>query len=124
MQTIQQRRAKHALEQVRDIHQQHADKASKIKARAAELPFMIHTHGLGQATSFFKSKKDNDGYDIVYNALTKWLTDEGQVLAKHAQKGELLAAITQCDLHTYRVAQAEAMQYMEWFKKFAQAYLG
>ena len=67
MQTIQQRRAKHALEQVRDIHQQHADKASKIKARAAELPFMIHTNGLGQATSFFKSKKDNhlDNFSIV-----------------------------------------------------------
>lgn len=118
MQSRQQLRAKHALHAVQQLQQAGMD--SKIKARASELPFMIHTCGLGQALAFFKSKGGKDGYDKVHAMLDGWLREKDNVFAG---KGSAMEAVTQCDLHTYRMAQTEATQYMEWVKRFANAYL-
>lgn len=118
MQTLQQQRAAHALKGVQDLIA--LKEGDKLKARASELPFMIHANGLGQAAAFFCSKKDKDGYDKIYHMLQNWMTRAGGPLA--SQDG-MMTAITRADLHTYRVAQAEAMQYMDWVKKFASAYL-
>lgn len=118
MQTLQQQRAAHALKGVQDLIA--LNDGDKLKARASELPFMIQANGLGQAAAFFCSKKDKDGYDKIYRLLQSWMTRTGGPLA--SQDG-MMAAITRADLHTYRVAQAEAMQYMDWVKKFASAYL-
>ena len=126
MQTLQQQRAKHALEAVQKLQKELESmtrndiNGDKLKARASELPFMIHTNGLGQAAAFFKSKKDKDGYDHLYRILSSWLTSEGRPFAGHQ---DLMQAITSADMHLYRVAQAEAMHYMDWVKKFAKAYL-
>jgi CRISPR-associated protein Cmr5 len=118
MQTLQQQRAKAALESITGLLR-HPD-ADKLLSRAAELPFMIHANGLGQAAAFFKSKKDKDGYDAIYTVLSNWLTQPGRPFAGQT---DLMLAITRSEQHTYRVAQAEAMQYMDWVKKFAKAYL-
>lgn len=118
MQTLQQERAAHALKGVQDLIP--LKEGDKLKARASELPFMIHANGLGQAAAFFCSKKKKDGYDRIYHLLQGWMTRPGGVLES---KDGMMAAITRADLHTYRVAQAEAMQYMDWVKKFASAYL-
>ena len=126
MQTLQQQRAKHALEAVQKLQKELESmtrndiNGDKLKARASELPFMIHTNGLGQAAAFFKSKKDKDGYDHLYRILSSWLTSEGRPFAGQP---DLMKAITSADMHLYRVAQAEAMHYMDWVKKFAKAYL-
>ncbi len=118
MQTLQQQRAKHALQKVKDLIP--LNEGDKLKARANELPFMIHTNGLGQALAFFKSKKDKDGYDKLFLILQSWLTEKGRPFAG---KTDLMAAVTETDFQTYRIAQAEAIQYMDWVKKFASAYL-
>ena len=118
MQTLQQQRAKAALESITALIK-HPD-ADKLLSRAAELPFMIHANGLGQAAAFFKSKKDKDGYGVMYKVLSNWLTQPDRPFAG---QGDLMQAITHSELHTYRVAQAESMQYMDWVKKFAKAYL-
>lgn len=118
-QTLQQQRAAHALDKVQALVA--LKDGDKLKARASELPFMIHTNGLGQAAAFFKSKKDKkDGYEELYRILSSWLTSEGRPFADHQ---DLMQAITSADMHLYRVAQAEAMHYMDWVKKFAKAYL-
>ena len=116
MQTLQQKRAKFALEKVLG-YENFPDK-DKLKSRASELPFMIHANGLGQAAAFFKSKK-GDGYPELYAILQAWLTQEGCPFSKHK---DLMLAITQADMSTYCYAQAEAMQFMDWVKKLAKAY--
>ena len=68
----------------------------------------------------YSVKKDKDGYDHLYRILSSWLTSEGRPFAG---QGDLMQAITSADMHLYRVAQAEAMHYMDWVKKFAKAYL-
>ena len=118
MQTMQQMRAKHALQQV--DHLKKLNGADKFKSRASELPFMIHANGLGQALAFFKSKGDKDGYGELYAIINSWLRTPGRPFAGSA---DCLVALTQCDQQTYMVAQSEAMQYMDWVKKFAGAYL-
>lgn len=118
MQTLQQQRAKHALKIVKDWIP--LNEGSKLKARCSELPFMIHANGLGQAAAFFKSKGKKDGYDHVFFALQSWL---GQKDRPMADQKDLMQAIVNADLHVYRLAQAEAIQYMDWIKKFASAYL-
>jgi CRISPR-associated protein Cmr5 len=118
MQTLQQQRAQHALEKVK--HWIPLNDGDKLKARASELPFMIHTNGLGPALAFFKSKKEKDGYDMLYLILHSWLTQKNRPFAN---KQDLMAAITEADFNTYRLAQAEAIVYMDWVKKFAKAYL-
>lgn len=119
-QTLQQLRAKHALVQVQQLVP--LNDSEKLKARASELPFMIHANGLGPALAFFKSKKNEHGYGHLFRILESWLTEDvpGRPFAG---KRDLMQAITQTDFHTYRMAQAEAIQYMDWVKKFASAYL-
>lgn len=120
MQTLQQLRAKHALQKVKDLIP--LNEGDKLKARASELPFMIHANGLGQALAFFKSKKEEHCYGHLYDILKSWLT-ENKKGRPFAGKEDLMAAVTQADFQTYRIAQAEAIQYMDWVKKFASAYL-
>lgn len=119
MQTLQQLRAKHALAKVKELAMLSGE-GDKLKSRAAELPFMIHANGLGQAAAFFRSKKEKDGYDKLYIVINSWLTQPGR---PYAGKSDLMQAIVESDMATYRVAQAEAMHYMDWVKKFAKAYL-
>jgi CRISPR-associated protein Cmr5 len=118
MQTLQQERAKHALGKVQSWVA--LNDGAKLKARTSELPFMVHANGLGQAAAFFKSKKNKDGYDVVLLALQSWLAEPNRPFAG---KTDLMQAIVDTDLSTYRLAQAEAMAYMDWVKKFASAYL-
>jgi len=80
---------------------------------------MIHANVLGQAAAFFRSK-EKEGYPELYRILQGWLCQSGRPFAGQT---DLMQAIVGSDLHTYRVAQAEAMQYMDWVKKFAKAYL-
>jgi len=117
VQTIQQQRAAYALKVVTEA----AKKASlhkEYKSYASGLPAMIHMNGLGQAAAFYKSKKGTHG--IIYDVLSKWLCSEGQ---PYYGSADLLAGITEKDMHAYRLAQAEAQALMDWVKKFAQAYM-
>jgi len=153
VQAIQQKRAAFALQQVQRYKDQFAYEAEqgrdtqasapdeeqvpaptanaqersgkKFKARASELPFMIHSNGLGQALAFFKSKaaknKDRDRYGCLYAILSGWLTQTEQPFAGF---DDALFALTQCDQEVYLAAQSEAILLMEWVKPFASAFMG
>lgn len=132
MQTIQQQRAKFALDAVKEVAEQLTEKSKKeYQSYASALPFMIHANGLGQAAAFYRSKgkEPNDPHRLLYNLLSNWLTGENvnnlagfqkvnQPFHKHH---DLLIGITESDMHTYLAAQAEAMAFLEWVKRFADA---
>ncbi len=116
-QTMQQQRAKYALERVieaakdKEIH-------SEYKSYASNLPAMIHMNGLGQAAAFFRAKKGT--HLELYKVLSEWLCKDQQ---PYQGCKDLLEGITTKDLHHYRLAQAEAQMLMDWVKKFAKAYM-
>ncbi len=118
MQTIQQKRAKHALKAVRTATGDgHLDK-DEYKSHAAALPAMIHINGLGQAAAFYRSKGGAHGK--LYKLLSDWLTGNGQPYAAYE---DLMAGIVDSDMHSYRLAQAEAQALMDWVVKFTRAYM-
>lgn len=131
MQTLQQTRARHALKRIEDIKNKlNATDRKEFRAHVRNLPAMIHTNGLGQALAFYYSKPDKLSYKTLCNLLGAWLLSEGQPYAgcqtapqNLDEAGRLLKAITEGDMYVYLQAQAEALTYLEWAKKFAEALL-
>lgn len=119
--SMQQERAKFALEMVkRDAEKLEKDGRDKYKSYASALPFMIHANGLGQAAAFFRSKGKKDVHFLLYQLLSDWLIKEGQPFEGHA---DLLDGITNESMSVYMAAQAEALVFMDWVKKFAKAFM-
>jgi CRISPR-associated protein Cmr5 len=128
MQTMQQRRAADALKRVEEVKGKPFD--DRFKAYVQAMPAMIHMNGLGQTAAFYRSKsggKDSGAkaYDAVYQILSDWLTGKGQVYqtSGNVPCQDLLEGITQETAHKYRLAEAEALAYLEWLKKFAEAFI-
>jgi CRISPR-associated protein Cmr5 len=123
MQTLQQRRARFALEKVKfALAEAKADpkragfSQKEFKSQAESFPAMIRMNGLGQAAAFHFSKGGAHGR--LYKLLADWLKEPGQPY----QGKDLLEGITQQDMHAYRFAQAEALLLLDWVKKFANAF--
>lgn len=122
-QTIQQRRAKFALDRVKALPQvlKVEKEQTEFISYASGLPAMIHMNGLGQAMAFCKVKgKDRESYQQLYQLVSDWLCKTGQ---PYAGKAEVLDGITQSSMPIYQLAQAEALVLMSWVKKFAKAFL-
>ena len=122
MQTMDQQRAKFALQGVTNAKAQlKPEECKEYHSHVSALPFMIHANGLGQAAAFYKSKavKKLD-YQLIYELLSDWLIKENQPF--HGKTG-LLDGITNCEMQAYLAAQAEAMAFINWVKRFAEAYM-
>lgn len=121
---MQQKRAKYALQQIKDVIENVNQKEFKeFKAYASTFPAMIHMNGLGQAAAFFKSKGET--HEVVYSILSTWLCGKVDYAKNQPYSGcdNLLEGITSRDMHQYRLAQAEAQALMDWVKKFASAFM-
>ncbi len=121
-QTIQQLRAKFALDQVNDLKSQlKADEQKEFISYASSLPAMIHMNGLGQAMAFCKVKgQERLSYQSLYQLVSTWLCKPAQV---YGGCSDVLTGITGKDMQHYQLAQAEALLLMSWVKKFAKAFL-
>lgn len=118
-QTQQQARAAFALKKVQSALKDLNGKPRKeFKAHASAFPAMIQMNGLGQAAAFYLSKSDR--HEVLYNILSGWLTRDGQ---PYLGKADLLDGVTSEGLPKYLVAQAEALAFLDWVKKFANAYV-
>lgn len=125
LQTMEQKRARYALQCVESFTQLDKNWQEGIVRCANQLPALIHMNGLGQAMAFFKSKGPKEkGYLDLYAMVGKWLCTEadGKVFA-NSGNGDLLTAITHGSMHEYMRAQGEAQALLEWVKKIAKALL-
>lgn len=138
MQTMQQQRARYALERVNEAARD-TEIHSEYKSYASNLPAMIHTNGLGQAVAFFRSKgafhknecdrtSKERAYYLLYMTLSDWLCSKGQTLNPMPKQPfsnyvDVLDAITRSNMRDYRLAQAEAQMLMDWVKKFTKAFM-
>ena len=122
IQSIEQQRAKYALEQVQAFVENNAtpdaDK-KEWKSRANEMPAMIQKNGLGQTAAFYLAK--GGVHQKMYTLLSDWLCTKQQ-LYPDTDNADLITGITKGDIHTYRMAQAEAQALLLWVKKFSRAY--
>ncbi|HHW39900.1 MAG TPA: type III-B CRISPR module-associated protein Cmr5 [Syntrophomonadaceae bacterium] len=126
MQTLEQKRAQHALNKVKQIERDYVEEKQEMFVSYVEnLPSMILTNGFGQAVAMLLAQARGDRSDahyLLYSCLEEWLCrDEPQ--APYRAENDLMAAIVNCDRGTYLRAQAEALAWLEWMKKFAVAFL-
>lgn len=120
--TRDQRRAQHALQKVRSVP---GELQSDYQSYAKRLPANIVINGLGQACAMLlaqakRKPAEKDAHRLLYNHLQEWLCVKQAVYPKQA---DLVEAVIESSQREYIRAQAEALAYLEWLKKFVQAYL-
>lgn len=117
--TLDQRRAKHALTQVKAFPQD-------VTSVTDSMPAMVMGSGLGPALAFLKAKgkgedKDKDKHMAVYSAIQDWLF-QCQVIPWESQnKQDLIERLASENSFVYRAATREALAYLGWLKRLAKA---
>ncbi|SEN68942.1 type III-B CRISPR module-associated protein Cmr5 [Lihuaxuella thermophila] len=128
--TLDQKRAMHSLERVKEIEKKHKNQgngqfADDYAGYVVRLPADILSNGLGQALAQLlaaaKDKKE-DPHRLVYQDLQSWLCRDDEK-APYPGAADLLEAIVSNDRRRYQWALAEALAWLEWHKKLSVAYL-
>lgn len=131
---VDRERARHALQTIESL----PDDVGKYSSYVKALPASILQNGLGQAmaTLLAASKgkpamegdRVNEAHRLLYEQIQTWLCHEAPIPPYNttndtqAPGTELMDAITQGDEAAYIRAQAEALAYLSWLKKFATAF--
>jgi|GEM_PF-259477 len=135
--SLAQRRAEHALWCVQQVQEKSKGLQARYKSYARALPATILMSGLGQALAMEKAGATKGGdqgeaHRLLYQHLHSWLCNrplsgedapKGWPHTPYAEQDDVLAAIVGNDEQAYLRAQAEALAYLEWLKKFAEALL-
>lgn len=112
-QTLQQQRAAHAWEQVEKIAQNDKEYGSLVRG----LPAMIQHDGLAPTLAFLKAK--GKGHHLkAYQQVSNWVKSQ---IAFGVTSTDLLECLIKNDSTTYRHATTEALAYLGWLKRFAEA---
>ncbi len=127
-QTLEQKRAKHALDQVKALQK---DRPGNYLSYVNALPAAILMNGLGQALATERAASDQAHHKLAQH-VSDWLlspeahtrydtpvSDEAQLDAAQRLLGRIVAG----DQDAYLWAQTEAIAYVNWLKKFANAFL-
>jgi CRISPR-associated protein Cmr5 len=130
-QTLEQKRAKHALGRIKALsREKHGNYASYVKA----LPAAIVMNGLGQALATERATSDPAKAHLkLATHVSEWLLNEdAHTKYRSPAEGEdpefdparrLLSRIVAGNQDAYVWAQTEAIAYVTWLKKFAGAFL-
>lgn len=137
--TIEQQRAEVALEAVRNVAGRANDVQRMYASYARSLPAMILMAGLGQALATAMSKGagsasggNAEAWRLLVGHLEDWLVRRcpaSPYQGSGAPEGggttglALMRALIDHDQRAYVIAQAEALAYLQWLKKFANALL-
>ena len=119
-QILAQERAKHALKKITAYENKSQDEQKLFNSYVASFGPMILMNGFGQACAFYMANKKSEHKDVL-NAVEEWLKKEGRPF--HGKEGHIVQCITECDMSRYRLAQVEALAYLDWLKKFSKAFL-
>jgi CRISPR-associated protein Cmr5 len=117
-QTLEQKRAKRAWECVSEVKDKgYADKYGSLARKA---PSLVQTNGLGQTLAFLlsKAKGHDNEHQALYSHLSGWVTE------RMRWGRPLMEEIVNRGSGDYRRSTAEAMAFLIWLRRFAEAELG
>lgn len=125
--SLAQKRGNHALSKIEEVLAGgRAERYGNYRSYVNALPAAIITNGLGQALAMEKAGGEKGkkyiGHKFLYDHLDDWLRHGWQHSPYHNDK-DVLFGIVAKDEASYLAAQAEAMAYLDWLKKFANAML-
>jgi len=92
---------------------------------ARKVPTLVLTNGLGQTLAFLKAKGKNDPADehtVLFRHLSKWVLDQ-VAPGTSSSNDDLLQWVLSNDSAAYRRATTEALAFLTWLKRFAEAEL-
>lgn len=119
--SLEQQRAAFAWDCVQQVKK--TSWASDYCQLAKGLPAMVQVNGLGQTLAFLDSKgkrQDNEHARLAAD-LSRWVSK--QLLG--SERNDLIPWITgQASAAEYRRATAEALAFLNWLRRFAEAELG
>ncbi len=127
--TVDHERAQVALESVQRIVKK-PEVAKKFRSYAESLPAIIVRNGLGQALAMEAAsgkvgtnatKTDEIAHKELYTMLSNWLLRKLFQRQGAIRPMQVIEEIIKCDQTTYMHAQEEALQFMQWVKRFANA---
>lgn len=115
-QTLEQRRAKLAWEQIESVPE---SAQAKYGTFARRLPSMIQMNGLGSSMAFLLSKgknKSQDGHMQLYHHVSDWV-----ITQMDSRQNDLMSYIRECETDDYRRATTETIAYGIWLKRYVEA---
>jgi CRISPR-associated protein Cmr5 len=129
--TLEQRRAKHAWDEVDAIVKKYVrmdagkkkvlEEGKKFGGQAKKLPIRIMASGLGQALAFLKAK----GYaPELLKAIGDWVLDkrsQPRSTKPRPNDDELLLRIIKGDSNSLRLWTDETLAYLQWLNRFCEA---
>ena len=117
--TLEQRRAEDALARVKYVRDGRKIDTEKYRSYVDRLGPAIVMNGLGQALAT-ELATDDEAHKELYRSLQSWLCrrDDGV----YPRSDDLLESVMRNGEHEYLRAQAEALAWLEWHKKFCRAY--
>ena len=126
LRTLEQDRARRAWECIQEVANKSPEIKKKYGSLARKVPMLVLTNGLGQTLAFLKSKgkgQKEDAHTILLCHLSKWVLHRLGV--SENSKGDLLEWVLRQDSNstTYRHATLEALAFLNWLKRFAEAEL-
>ena len=126
--SIALQRGKHALAAINGLPGTKKADVGNYLAYVKGLPANILRSGLGQAMAMekagaAKTGEDSKGHKFLFGHMEQWLKTDWQNSPYRGHQGDILHAMVNNDQAKYVRAQAEALAYLEWLKKFAVAFL-
>ncbi|MGB9661670.1 MAG: type III-B CRISPR module-associated protein Cmr5 [Moorellaceae bacterium] len=130
-QTLEQKRAKKAWEDVQSVTARPDDFKKKYGSLARRVPMLVLTNGLGQTLAFLLSKAkineapqkrsaDAQAHGELFHHLSDWTMTQ---VAPDEKGRDLMVWVLNSNSDAYRRATAEALAYLTWLKRFAEAEL-
>lgn len=129
--TIENGRARQALEDVTEAAEAGDNVADKYGSYVKNLPALIQTNGLGTAMAFVKSKGTGSGtdataYALLYQHVSGWLqaeTNEHLLAGADTDSDDLVAQLVSLESTPYRMATRETYTYLHWLRRLADGTL-
>lgn len=124
-QSAEQKRAAHAAEDVKQIAAKSDEKLkNSYRDLARKTAANIQLSGLGQSLAFLRAKaglEHKGEHWWLYQHISRWVMK--QLQQPDRESDSLLEWIVTQDSNTYRRATTEALAYLGWLKRFAEALL-
>jgi len=123
--TLEQERAQRAWECVQEVTSKSQDFKNKYGSLARKVPMLVLTNGLGQTLAFLRAKGKNDSTDehtMLFQHLSRWVLSQ-VAPASTSDNRDLLQWVLENDSAAYRRATTEALAFLTWLKRFAEAEL-
>ena len=120
MRTLEQARAANALSRVNELNGKGEMFKRKYRSYVDRLGPTIIMNGLGQALATEKASGEQ-AHKALYDNLSGWLCRSGNGV--YPDNRDALEAIMDGSQDQYILAQAEALAWLQWHKKFCRASL-